>query len=102
LQACDGSVSLTLPRTFNGPLNITIKDGATHFSPEITAAVTTFSEVKTRKKYFVGDYSAWRDGDAWLGDEAVLDVHDGSVTIQFDDEPVPERPRGFWAKLFRQ
>lgn len=72
-----------------------------HFSPEVAAAVTTFSEVKTRK-CFLGDYSAWRDGEAWLGDEAVLDVHDGSVKIQFDDEVVPDRPKGFWAKLFRQ
>lgn len=100
LHAHDGNVSLSLPRSFNGPLNVTTRDGGVHFSPEIAAAVTTFSEMETRK-CFVGDYSAWRDTDAWLGDEAVLDVHDGSVKIQFDDEIVPRRSKSFWAKLLR-
>ncbi|KAF8240049.1 hypothetical protein L208DRAFT_1235294, partial [Tricholoma matsutake] len=98
LHAHDGGVSLTLPRSFNGPLNITTRDGTVHFSPEIAAAVTTFSEGKTRK-CFVGDYSAWQDDNRCPGDDAVLDIHDGSVKIQFDNEA--ERPKGFWAKLFR-
>jgi hypothetical protein len=54
-----------------------------------------------RKQCFVGDFSAWREDDPWQGDEAVLDIHDGSVKIQFDDEVVLESPKRFWAKLFR-
>jgi hypothetical protein len=72
-----------------------------HFSPDTAAAITTFMDTAKARKCFLGDYSSWRDGDAWLGDEAGLDVDDGSVRIQFDDE-VLESPKGFWAKLFDQ
>jgi hypothetical protein len=101
MHAHDGSVSLSLPRSFIGPLNITTRDGSVHFSPDTAVAITTFTQSAKTRKYFVGDYSSWRDGNAWLGDEAVLDVDDGSVRIQFDDE-VLESPKGFWAKLFGQ
>jgi len=62
-----------------------------------------FSDSKVMK-CFVGDYSTWREGEAWAGDEAVLDARNGSVIIRFDDEVVPESPRGsffgIWSRLF--
>ena len=73
------------------------------FSPDVAATVTTFSDMRT-KKCFLGDYSTWRDGEAWSGDEAVIDSRNGSVRIQFDDEVVSEGPRGpffgMWSRLF--
>ena len=52
----------------------------------------------------MGDYSTWRDGKAWTGDEVVIDSKNGSVRIQFDDEVVPDGPKGpfsgMWSRWF--
>ena len=56
------------------------------------------------KKCFVGDFSMWREGETWMGDEVVVDAKNGSVKIQFDDEVTPEGSRGtlfgLWSRLF--
>ena len=102
-NAHNGNINLRLPRSFRGPLTITTLHGSVRFSPDVAATVTTFSDVRT-KKCFLGDYSTWRDGEAWSGDEAVIDSRNGSVRIQFDDEVVSEGPRGpffgMWSRLF--
>jgi len=56
--------------------------------------------VAQTRRCFVGDYSAWREGEEWWGDEAVLDAHDGAVKIKFDDE-VQEGSKSFCSRLFR-
>ncbi|KAJ7048237.1 hypothetical protein C8F01DRAFT_1193551 [Mycena amicta] len=63
LHSNDGSISLSLPRTFCGPL--ISSDGV--------------------RKCFVG--SGWADAPGkWTGDEAQVDSDHGNVWIQFDDE----------------
>lgn len=103
ISAYNGHINLRLPRSFLGPLTITTSHGSVRFSPDVVAAVTTFSDMRT-KKCFVGDYSTWRDGETWTGDEAVIESKNGSVRIQFDDEVVPEGSKSplftMWSKLF--
>ena len=104
-HAENGRINIRIPRSFNGPISITTANVSTKFSSETSAAVTTFSYMKTRK-CFMGDYSTYRDDEPWTGDEAVIEAKNGSVKIQYDDEVAPESDFlktglfSFWGKLF--
>jgi hypothetical protein len=104
-HAGNGHIHLRIPRSFTGPLSITTPNGSAKFSREVNAAITTFSEITTRR-CFMGDYSAWREGEPWTGDEIVVEAKNGSLKLQYVDEVTAESqgPKmglsGFWSKLF--
>ncbi|KAJ7741426.1 hypothetical protein DFH07DRAFT_57452 [Mycena maculata] len=78
-----GEASLLLPRSFRGPLRISVMLGEVELSPALRAATRSFGD----GGLFVGD---WRKGEleqeTWNGDEAVLDSKMGSVYVGYDDE----------------
>ncbi|KAJ7048232.1 hypothetical protein C8F01DRAFT_1380633 [Mycena amicta] len=90
LHTDEGSVSLTLPRTFCGPLTIRLGYGRMHLSPALSAATTIFNESsKGVSRSFVGDFaeSGWADAPGeWTGDEAQVGSDYGNVRIEFEDE----------------
>nr|GAT50898.1 predicted protein [Mycena chlorophos] len=89
MKTKDGSLRLSIPRTFMGPLTITRKDARYRFSPALSAVTTVFSDSRGVTRCFVGNlaHSGWADAPgAWGGDEVDIITHDGRVSVQFDDE----------------
>jgi len=94
----DGSVSIQLPRSFHGPMAISIRHGPLQLSKGLQAQTTTFSDSNRVIRSFVGDFSEWLEsesaGEKWKGDEIYASSNDGSVKLQYDDE-VSEKSGGF-------
>jgi hypothetical protein len=83
-----GNVTLRLPRSFLGPITITIRHGSVKFSDEFDRHLTTFGEANHVRHCFVGDLSHWRadSGVDWGGDEITVEAKYGSVKIQYEDD----------------
>ncbi|KAF7761902.1 hypothetical protein Agabi119p4_9894 [Agaricus bisporus var. burnettii] len=83
-----GSVTLRLPRSFEGPIMISLRYGSVKFSDEINKHLTTFGEANHVRHCFVGDLSRWHAGSDvdWGGDEIVVEAKYGGVKIQYDDD----------------
>lgn len=97
--ARDGSIQIHVPRSFEGPITITVRDGSVQFSDELSPLVATLSEVnKERNKIrrcFVGMLP--QSDEAWVGDEVEVFTRDGSVKILYEDET---RIKGFFRRMF--
>lgn len=95
VHAKDGHVQIHVPRSFHGPMGITVKDGSVQFSDQLSPLVTTLSEVKRKRRCFVGALPQ-SDG-AWTGDEVEIYAKDGHVDILYEDEI---KTRGFFRRIF--
>jgi len=78
-----GFVWLCLPRSYQGPVNITYGEPP-EISNELSRNFTTFSEAGRTRKCFLGDLTRWKEGD---GGEVNLEAVVGKVYLQYDDEP---------------
>ncbi|PPQ78269.1 hypothetical protein CVT25_011728 [Psilocybe cyanescens] len=88
-QAVNGDIRLHIPRTFHGPLIVSHRHGFVRFSEAVDRNLTTFGEVDSTRRCFLGDFSRWTDaGNGWSGDELVVDVRHGNVKIHYDDDAV--------------
>ncbi|KAF8879698.1 hypothetical protein BD779DRAFT_1676239 [Infundibulicybe gibba] len=123
----NGNITLSLPRSFRGPVTCTTPNGSTRLSPAIRAAlrIATEDDGKSTMRAFLG---SWEEasklgptsaspeesstaGDAksskaaatpdepWAGDELQAESKNGNVKIQFDDEVIESRT-GFLGRLF--
>ncbi|KAJ7048231.1 hypothetical protein C8F01DRAFT_1095482 [Mycena amicta] len=128
LHTTDGSISLTLPRSFCGPLTVRLARGYARmrFSPAVSKATTVFSEEADGvRRCFVGDFASaesdeegkgkgtgkgtgkWKEGKGegkWTGDEATLSSDTGtfgSVWIEYEDER-DARQWWWWYKRARE
>ncbi|KAJ7050278.1 hypothetical protein C8F01DRAFT_1345446 [Mycena amicta] len=109
LHTTDGSISLTLPRTFRGPLTVRLARGYARmrFSPAVSKATTVFSESSDGvRRCFVGDFAGWdsEEEGKWTGDEATLSSDTGtfgSVWIEYEDER-EARQWWWWYKRARE
>ncbi|KAJ7664283.1 hypothetical protein B0H17DRAFT_1211291 [Mycena rosella] len=83
ISARMGEANLLLPRSFRGPLRISVTLGEVEMSAALRIMTTTFGDGRV----FVG---AWTQGEleegVWAGDEAVVDSKLGSVYVGYDDE----------------
>ncbi|KAH9477575.1 hypothetical protein JR316_0009797 [Psilocybe cubensis] len=87
--AVNGDIRLHLPRTFHGPLIVSHRHGLVRFSDAVNRNLTTFGEVDSTRRCFLGDFSRWSDaGNGWPGDELVVEVRHGNVKIHYDDDAV--------------
>ncbi|PPR05487.1 hypothetical protein CVT26_009054 [Gymnopilus dilepis] len=96
-QALNGEIRLHIPSTFHGPVIVSHRHGFVRFSEAISRNLTTFGEVDSTRRCFLGDFSRWSEaGDGWTGDELVVEVRHGNVKIHYDDDavgsPVKTRP----------
>lgn len=76
----NGSVRISLPASFTGPLKLTTHNGTIRLSPGLTARLSTDNHVDHTRQCFVGDMSLY-EGDEWHGDELAIEAHNGSVTV---------------------
>ncbi|KAF8908550.1 hypothetical protein CPB84DRAFT_162980 [Gymnopilus junonius] len=96
-QAVNGEIRLHIPSSFHGPVIVSHRHGFVRFSDAISRNLTTFGEVDSTRRCFLGDFSRWSEsGDGWAGDELVVEVRHGNVKIHYDDDavgsPVKTRP----------
>jgi len=83
----NGAVTIGIPETFEGLLNIHAKNGSVKISDEITRHIAMHNEEKRTQRCFVGDISSFNDGDGdWPGDKLDVDAHNGRVKVYFMDE----------------
>ncbi|KAE9401093.1 hypothetical protein BT96DRAFT_856813 [Gymnopus androsaceus JB14] len=95
----DGSVSVKLPRSYQGSLTASTKDGRVRMSPAVSAQATVFSTVNGTQKAYIGDLSV-RKNDT--DDVVLLETRDGNITIQYEDEmPTTGGLAGFFNSLFQ-
>ncbi|KAJ7485425.1 hypothetical protein FB451DRAFT_1229725 [Mycena latifolia] len=78
-----GEATLSLPRSFRGPLRISATLGEVEMSAALREATTKFGD----GRMFVGTWTkAELEEGVWAGDEAVVDSKLGSVYVEYDDE----------------
>lgn len=87
ISAHNGGISLAIPNSFTGPLTTKTENGWVSFSSALAPNVTTFSDVKSTRKCFVGDFTASNYGRGeWQGSSIDLDCHNGRVKLCYVDE----------------
>jgi len=100
----NGSVSVGVPRTFEGLLTIYAKNGAVKISDEITQRITMQNEEKATRRCFVGDISSFNDSEGgWAGDKLDVNSHNGRVKVYFLEEVELEAPKkgGLFSRFLR-
>lgn len=85
-SSTNGDVQIHIPRSFHGPLILSVKHGSVKFSDDLSEHLTTFGEINSTRRCFVGDFSQGIGKGEWKGDEIVVDVRHGVVKMQYDDD----------------
>ncbi|KAF8997726.1 hypothetical protein BDQ17DRAFT_1309590 [Cyathus striatus] len=110
LQSSNGDIRLHIPRTFHGPITISIKHGSLRFSESLEESLISFGEMDGVCTGFIGDFSALsgKEAQSWDGDEIYVEAKHGHVRVLFDDDDNEGERDGtgklsfFWKRLFRQ
>jgi len=101
-SSCNGSVTVRLPRSFRGLLTTTAMHGSINISHGLTELLTTFSEINSTRRCFVGDLSEWvEDEQGWKGDEVAIDTKNGKVNVLYTDEALTPSgtAKGFFSRV---
>ncbi|KXN82764.1 hypothetical protein AN958_02203 [Leucoagaricus sp. SymC.cos] len=86
-HSANGNIALRLPRSFQGPIVISLRHGSVKFSDGIDQHLTTFGEANHVRHCFVGDFSRWADSRKdWSGDELIIEARHGGVRISYEDD----------------
>lgn len=81
----NGTVRVSIPTGFTGPMMLTTHNGSIKLSPTISARIATETHDIHTKRCFVGDMSSY-DGGEWYGDELVVEANNGSIWVNEMDE----------------
>jgi hypothetical protein len=102
----NGSVTIGLPRTFEGLLTIYAKNGSIKLSDEIYERLSMFNEDNHTQRCFVGDLASFTGHD-WKGNEVDIEATNGRVKIFLVDQVEPETSKAkgglfsrVWGKTF--
>jgi len=91
-KSTDGSITVSLPRSFTGPITVSYVHGEVKASA-LGGHFITLSEANGKMKGFIGDLSKYTECDeaakGWKGDELVLDLRHGSAKLRFDHDRDP-------------
>jgi len=91
----NGSVRVSVPADFVGPMTITSHNGSIKLSQGLTARCATNTHEKHTKRCFIGDMSLY-EGDEWYGDELNIESNNGSVTVnETTDGDNPDYTTGY-------
>ncbi|KAF8268540.1 hypothetical protein EI94DRAFT_1727505 [Lactarius quietus] len=88
----NGSVAISIPRSFRGQLTLCTHNGRVHLSSALAPRAAKLSGLKKSYTYFVGERPSddkWRTGASGEGeevDEAIGWSKNGSVKVSYDDE----------------
>ncbi|KAH9477582.1 hypothetical protein JR316_0009804 [Psilocybe cubensis] len=102
--SANGSLNIYIPRSFQGPVSVSLRNGSLRYSESVRGLVTQFSELNGAQRSFIGDFdaNAIRDAGDWAGDAIWLESRNGSIKVFFDDEldETPRQKSSFLGKLF--
>ncbi|KAG8982914.1 hypothetical protein FRB93_007735 [Tulasnella sp. JGI-2019a] len=97
----NGCLLAQIPSDFEGPVTFTLGNGSLTFSKAVERRLASYNPTDKRGKAFIGsrETSGYANtGDAWNGDELELSAHNGSVQVEFAEEPsvvgADSRPSG--------
>jgi hypothetical protein len=80
---------------------LTTRNGSTNISEALSRHTTTFSEVNSMRKCFVGDFTEDYGEERWNGDEVTVEAKNGSVKVKYVDEVKPKlENKGFFSRMF--
>jgi hypothetical protein len=83
----NGSTYVYLPRSFEGFMTLSSKNGSVVVSDAMSSRMITFSDVSSTLRCFVGGKGKWdTGGDEWSGDEVVASTCSGKVKVCYVDE----------------
>lgn len=96
------SITLWLPRDFQGPVSIYTRHGAIKVSAAFMERVTLCHEADHTRRLFVGDMTAVSEGSVGRGDEVTVRTEQGRVRVRFVDEEDEEggKGKGLLARVF--
>ncbi|KIJ63813.1 hypothetical protein HYDPIDRAFT_133689 [Hydnomerulius pinastri MD-312] len=96
--ARDGRVTVLLPRSFHGPLNLKARHHGHALSDGLLRSSTSLGTADHTSRYFVGDFSA-ASGQQWKGDELRVETRDGKIKVRYIDE-IEISKGGFFSRIF--
>jgi len=91
-RAHNGSVTISIPRSFRGQLTLHTHNGRVMLSSALASRAAMLSGINGTHTYFVGERPGddkWRTGTSGEGeevDEAVGWSKNGSIKVSYDDE----------------
>ncbi|KAI9432962.1 hypothetical protein H4582DRAFT_1820433, partial [Lactarius indigo] len=103
----NGSVTISIPRSFRGQLTLHTDNGRVVLSSALAPRASMLSGLNGSHTYFVGerpDGDKWRTGTSGEGeevDEVIGWSKNGSVKVSYDDEDLGTRSPGVLSSLFR-
>ena len=102
-KADNCSITLYVPRSFQGLMSLSSKNGSIVFSEQFSQRVTTFSDMSSTRRCFVGDLGSWVEQDSeWSGDEVVVCSHNGKVRVLYIDEVIEKKEKkNFLSRVFK-
>ncbi len=102
VRAHNGTITVTIPRSFRGQMTLHTDNGRVHLSPTLAPRAASLSALNGTHIYFVGERPStgkWHTGDSEDGDEVdglIASSKNGSIRVSYDDEDVSStkgRPR---------
>jgi hypothetical protein len=106
VRAHNGSITVTIPRSFRGQLTLHTDNGHVHLSPSLAPRAAWLSAVNATHTYFVGERPGcgkWHTGESEDGDEVdglIASSKNGSIKVSYDEENVTKGP-GVLSSLFK-
>jgi hypothetical protein len=108
VKAHNGSVTITIPRSFRGQLTLHTDNGRVLLSPALAPRAATLSTVNGTHTYFVGERpksGKWHTGGSEDGEEVdgvIGSSKHGSVKVSYGDEDANcAKGPGVFSSLFK-
>jgi hypothetical protein len=105
VRAHNGSVAVTIPRSFCGQMTLHSDHGRVHLSPTLAPRAASLSTLNGTHTYFVGERPSngeWHTGEGEDGDEVDglnASSKNGSIRVSYDEEDAKEP--GVLSSLFK-
>jgi hypothetical protein len=108
VRAHNGSVTITIPRSFRGQLTLHTDNGRVNLSSSLAPRAATLSSHDGTHTYFVGERPScgiWHTGGSEDGEEVdgvIGSSKNGSVKVSYDDEDASgTKGPGVFSSLFK-
>ncbi|KLO16663.1 hypothetical protein SCHPADRAFT_202760 [Schizopora paradoxa] len=97
----DGRITVYIPSSFVGPVNIYTGDGAIIPSAGVSKRLSTFAQHNKTQRSFLGDFKSagYSDAASWNGSSLDILTKDGRVQLFYVEELDGLKPQGIMSKL---
>jgi len=99
-RTSNGAIRLALPRSFEGLITVSTRNGSIHTSDEIIQNATQLGQLDATQRFFVGDFQLLGE-EPWQGDQVEVEAPNGSIRVKYvDDLADSQGKKGFLSRLF--